>query len=293
MISLTLLIFITLGSPQSSLGKTTAKAKTKPTRSESIAETPTSASKIKVSPKAKQGVGQIQESSVVKTKKKTKGGSKAVTEQESSPKSSSAPTDTNSPKRKNFDPSDIMETDQREMSRNRYGIVGGYLNNDMRGTFTFGGKNQTADMKGKGFGLSGYFEHQFSGPFFARALAGIEQYQASVVQATSVCDGGKTNLCSVELLNLAMQAQAKVAVVVSRVPLWIGGGLGFWVPLSKKSTVFDASSIGPMLVYVLSAGLDIPLFGQRFPFFLDYVVLSGGATVSGDSLILRIGYSWD
>ena len=290
---ITLALIVTASPLGSALGKTSKKAKAKPSQSEALRSGPNSSLKAKPKSGSTPEENLPTEKPASKPKTKIKKKKSSGPEKESSPKTATFAPGSTPPSAKRFEPTDIMEADQREIGRNRYGIVGGYLNNDMQATFSYGGKNQTADMKGKGFGLSGYFEHQFSGPFFGRALAGIEQYQASVLQASTVCDGGKTNLCSMELVNLAMQAQAKIAVMASRVPLWVGGGLGFWVPLTKKSTVFDTSSIGPLLVYVLSAGIDIPIFGQRFPFFVDYVVLSGGATLSGDSLILRLGYSWD
>lgn len=184
------------------------------------------------------------------------------------------------------------EVSQRQESRDRFGVAASILSNDMVGTYSFSNKNSTATMSGRGYGLVGYYDHFFSGPFSGRLMVGVEQFSASVNQFAQTCDGGKSTICSIDLTNLSIYTQGRVTVNPGKLPIWVGGGIGGWVPLAKKSTVFDSASIGPMLVFVLSAGIDVPLFGQEFPIFVDYVHLSGSATVTGNSLIGRIGYSW-
>ncbi|MBX9766065.1 MAG: hypothetical protein K2X47_02230, partial [Bdellovibrionales bacterium] len=184
------------------------------------------------------------------------------------------------------------EGSERHESRDRYGIAASILSNDMAGTYSYSSKNYTATMSGRGFGLVGFYDHFFSGPFSGRLMVGLEQFSATVNQYSLTCDGGKSTICSIDLTNLSVYAQGRVTVNPGKLPIWVAGGIGGWVPLAKKSTVFDSSSIGPLLVFVLSAGVDVPLFGQKFPIFADYVYLSGTATVAGSSLIGRIGYSW-
>jgi hypothetical protein len=179
-----------------------------------------------------------------------------------------------------------------EPNKSRFGIAASMLSNTMTASYLYAAKNYTAVLSGGGYGLVGFYDHPLNGPFSGKIMVGVEQFSAAKNQYRLICDGGRSTICEINLTNLSLYGQGQMNVMSGKYPVWIAGGIGGWIPLSKSSTVFDSSAIGPTLVFIISAGVDIPLFGFEFPVFLDYVVMAGSANVSGSSYILRAGYYW-
>jgi hypothetical protein len=272
------------------------KSKNTTTSSKPSRETAATSVKSKTTKRLDQESGATEKTSTKKFRRKKKTGATKETAGSAKPsnKTENDPTPSKATPRPEELPSEneTVSSVIKEPTRSRFGIAASILTNKMTANYLYAGKTYTANMSGGGYGLVGFYDRQFSGPFSGRLMVGIEQFSVTKDQYSLICDGGKSTICELNLTNLSLYGQGKITIMPRKFPVWVAGGVGGWIPISKKSTVFESSSLGPMLVFVISAGVDVPLFGQRLPVFLDYVYMSGSASVSGDSFILRVGYSW-
>ncbi|WP_413287888.1 hypothetical protein [Bdellovibrio sp. HCB337] len=178
----------------------------------------------------------------------------------------------------------------RSHSGNSYGVVGGYLMNNMNINAT----GLKTNMSGSGFGALGYYDYALSPTLVARAMVGVEQY---VVKGSNTSTSPVSCLadCNVNLNYLSMYGIGRWNFMQGQYKSWIGGGLGYLYPISKSSTAFsNASSLQANQIFIFSAGMDIRLSGQTYvPVSIEYGLFPTSSTVSANIIFLRAGYAWN
>lgn len=179
---------------------------------------------------------------------------------------------------------------QRAHTGNSYGIVGGYLMNNM--TINASGLNTT--MSGSGFGALGYFDYALSSSFVGRAMVGMEQY-AVAGSNTATSPVNCTADCDVKLTYLSMYGYARWNFLQGNYKSWLGGGVGYLYPTGKASTAFkNSSQLQANQIFVLSAGMDIRLSAKTYiPVSLEYGLFPSSPTVTANIIFLRAGYAWN
>jgi len=176
----------------------------------------------------------------------------------------------------------------------KMGILGSYLNNTMTARYSLNSVNQTASMKGTGFGVLGYYDFPVARDFEVRGMGGVEQFTAVENKSTAVCDSGNSTTCNVNIMYLSMYGQLKYKFLRGKTNAWLGGGMGYLLAASKSSTVLDTSQISSNQVFTISAGFDMAIGKKKgiLPVSIDYSLFPSSGTVSANMLAIRIGYGW-
>jgi len=179
------------------------------------------------------------------------------------------------------------------------GFVGSYLNNYMKTVFTAGTpanpKSVEADMRGDGFGISGFYGTQLSELLWVNLLLGFDSYHVSTKLSEAYCAAQTSQTCYVKVNFFT--AHSILKYIFSQTPRsrwWVGGGLGFLFAISKYSTVLDAEKIDRNGIYSASMGADYFLnSGKNFiPIEMSIALFPSSSETSARMLIVKAGYGW-
>lgn len=178
------------------------------------------------------------------------------------------------------------------IAKNSYGVLGSYFSHSMSAKFLASpGRMASSSMSGSGFGVGGFYDHSLSDKLMGRAHVSYEQFNTQGSTPHTDCDGSTT--CDVKINYLSMYGLAKYNLTSSRYRLWIGGGVGFLLAMSKSSTVLNASEISTNQVFTAALGTDVYWSSKNYiPVSLEYNLFPASSTVTASSIALRAGWAW-
>lgn len=179
------------------------------------------------------------------------------------------------------------------IAKNSYGVLGSYLSHSMNVKFVASpGRTASSSLSGSGIGVGGFYDHSLTDKLMGRAQASYEQFNAQGSTPLADCDGSTT--CDVKINYLSMYGLAKYNLTSSKYRMWVGGGVGFLLAMSKSSTVLNASEISTNQVFTAAFGTDIYWSSKNYiPVSIEYNLFPASSTVSASSMVLRAGWAWN
>lgn len=180
--------------------------------------------------------------------------------------------------------------------KNSFGIMGGYLMNSMsadvsnnnNGTIT----KSSASMTGSGFAAGGFFDFVFSPSIAIHTVAAMEQFSAKGTITNTACSGGTD--CNADINYLSLYGMAKWYVTQGSFRFWLGGGGGYLLALSKKSTALNESQISSNSVITGAIGGDLQMSKANYiPISLEYNMFPASETVKASQMAIKFGWGWN
>lgn len=182
--------------------------------------------------------------------------------------------------------------------KNSYGITGGYLMNTMSANVTAVDSGtgirttSAANMSGGGLAVGGFYDYLLSSSFVAHGVVGIEQFNVTGDAAASVCSGSKS--CDAKINYLAMYGAVKWYLTQEKYRVWLGGGIGYLMALSKSSSALNASQISTNQVFNLAVGTDMQMSRKNYvPISLEYNLFPSSETVKASNIMIKAGWAWN
>lgn len=182
--------------------------------------------------------------------------------------------------------------------KNSYGITGGYLMNTMSANVTALDSGtgirttSAANMSGGGLAVGGFYDYLLSSSFVARGAVGIEQFNVTGDAAAAVCSGSKS--CDAKINYLAMYGLVKWYLTQENYRVWLGGGVGYLMALSKSSSALNASQISTNQVFNAAIGMDMQMSRKNYvPISLEYNMFPSSETVKASNIMIKAGWAWN
>lgn len=173
-----------------------------------------------------------------------------------------------------------------------YGVLGSYGMDTMKATIkNSAGTSYTANLKGTGFGLLGFYDHPITPSFQLRGTVGFEQFVGKDTLSVSVCGKETTPDCNINVLYLSGYGTAKYNFLNDKFKMWAAFGVGYLFPISKSSNIIKTDSLSTYAL-VPSLGFDIPAGKGFVPLVIDYSIFSESADVKATSISVRIGWGF-
>ena len=205
-------------------------------------------------------------------------------------------TEKSAPTEASEDRGTARDTSYLRALKDSYGIMGEYLMNTMAvlEKNTFNNTTETANLKGTGLGIGGFYEYAANRDITVRFLGVLEQYNASGSISILGCAGQTSKECDAKIMYLNAHALAKYYFNQDRYRFWAGGGGGFLVPLSKSSTALNEEKIATNQVLTIGIGMDYQTSRNNYiPVSLEYNYFPPSDTVKASSILLKFGYAWN
>lgn len=174
-----------------------------------------------------------------------------------------------------------------------WGVLGGLGLDSMSVKLTDanGRELETISMSGTGFSVKALVDYNFSSAFGVRLIAGMEQFSTTGTAKGAYCDGSEK--CKTNISYITLDALMRYAFVDSETKVWLGGGVGFWMPGSKSTNTLDANSIGTTSAVYGALGVDFSLGEDSFiPAQVDYALLPSSNEVAANAIAFRVGMAW-
>lgn len=150
----------------------------------------------------------------------------------------------------------------------------------------------SASMSGMGFGLGGFYDLPFTESLAGRVFAGVEQFNAAGDISVNACSG--STACDAKINYLSVYALGKWYFLSGQYRMWLGGGGGFLLALSKSSTALNESQISTNQVMTAALGLDMQLDRKSYvPVSLEYNMYPDSSTVKASSIVIKAGWAWN
>lgn len=175
------------------------------------------------------------------------------------------------------------------------GLLLGLVQTSMTASFKAGTgtltREITATMGGSSFGLTGFYDYPITPRLQIRGMAGYEQLNASGSIDTADCTG--TTTCDFKVSYLSLYGLGKFNFSTSPSRLWLTGGAGFLIAMSKASSVLNTSQISTNQIFSVGLGYDVSL-GRRkvMPISFEYGLFPPSDTVKATVITVRAGYAW-
>lgn len=178
---------------------------------------------------------------------------------------------------------------QRSHNGNSWGVLGGYLMNSM----TVATTNMKINMSGSGFGALGYYDYALSPSIVVRAMGGLETYNVTGSNTASSPSNCLTD-CNVKLTYTSLYGYGRWNFMQGKFKSWLGGGVGYLIPMSASSTVFNKNELGTNQTFMFAVGTDVQLDNKTYmPISLEYGLYPTTSTVKASIILLRLGYAWN
>lgn len=151
----------------------------------------------------------------------------------------------------------------------------------------------TIAMSGMGYSFKAFGDYNFTSSIGVRLFGGMESFNVKKSESAILCDGSAE--CKTEISYLTGDAWLRYTFLQS-LRLWLGAGVGGWIPMSKTSNNLDTTTIGFSSAIYFGGGADITVGDDLFvPFQVEYIMLpSASADVTANAIAFRagLGYSF-
>nr|BFD62646.1 hypothetical protein BdHM001_13270 [Bdellovibrio sp. HM001] len=182
--------------------------------------------------------------------------------------------------------------------KDSWGITGGYLMSTMDADITyrdpgFGTMLKTsASMSGSGFGVGGFYDYVLNSSLVGRGFAAIEQFNVTGSASSAGCQNS-TN-CDAKINYLSLYGLLKWYPLQDKYRIWVGGGMGYLLALSKSSTALNESQISTNQVFTLGGGVDVQMSRKNYvPVSLEYNMFPPSDTVKASMISIKAGWAWN
>ncbi|MGZ3771231.1 MAG: hypothetical protein ACXVCP_13150 [Bdellovibrio sp.] len=181
--------------------------------------------------------------------------------------------------------------------KDSYGVTAGYITSTMSADVSYKDgfgitRTTNAGMNGSGFALGGFYDYVFNPDLVGRAAANIEQFNVSGSASAAGCSGG-TN-CDAKINYLSLYALGKWYPLQGKYRMWLGGGAGYLLALSKSSTALNESQISTNQVFTASIGTDIQQNRSNYiPISIEYSMFPDSPTVKANMIVVKAGWAWN
>ncbi|XGC82166.1 hypothetical protein ACES2L_06670 [Bdellovibrio bacteriovorus] len=208
------------------------------------------------------------------------------------------------PSQMSADPADESSPEERPSRdtsfhrtlKDAFGVLGSYHLNSMDAevSSTVLGIPVTASaaMVGNGFGLAGFYDYVFARDFIGRGIAAIEQFNVAGTANAAACEG--STACDANINYLSLYGMIKWYPVQGKYRIWLGGGMGYLLALSKSSTALDEGAISTNQVGTAAIGTDIQMDRKNYiPVSMEYSMFPPSSTVKAHMIVIRAGFAWN
>lgn len=180
--------------------------------------------------------------------------------------------------------------------RDSYGLLGSYIMSSMSADVSYNNGvtvvRSSTSMSGSGFGVGGFYDYAFNPSFAARGLAAIEQFSTKGSASVAACSGS-TN-CTADINYLSLYGLGKWYALQGTTRIWLGGGFGYLLALSKKSSALNESQIATNSVITAALGFDYQSSRKNYiPISLEYNMFPASDTVKASQILLKAGWAWN
>lgn len=151
-------------------------------------------------------------------------------------------------------------------------------------------KQGTASTSGTSFSLKGLYDHRLFDNVWFRGLFGIEGLKT---EGSNSCGDSSNEACNVNIMYLSADALGRYVFSENQVRPWVGGGVSLLFPLSKDSTLLQASSITNTYALLFAAGVDWQISPTMvIPLSVEYGMLPKSDTVESSWIQIRGGIAF-
>lgn len=155
-------------------------------------------------------------------------------------------------------------------------------------SITVGYSNESVTTTGTGFSFKGAGDYHLGELLTLRALVGYESMNAKGTSTQNHCNNGSD--CSTSISYLTFDFIGKFNLLKGNFGMWLGGGVGFAVPLSKSTNILAEDSITTANVVYIGAGADIMMGANWFlPIQIDYALFMPQTEVKTNWIAIRTG----
>ncbi|MEQ1878958.1 MAG: hypothetical protein ABL958_20125 [Bdellovibrionia bacterium] len=153
---------------------------------------------------------------------------------------------------------------------------------------TVGYSDESVATAGSGFSFKGVGDYHLGELLTLRALAGYESLSAKGESTKNHCNNGRN--CTTNISYLTFDFIGKFNLLRGSFGLWLGGGIGFAVPLSKDTNILAADSITTANIVYIGLGADIMMGANWFlPLQVDYALFMPQTEVKTNWIAIRTG----
>lgn len=164
------------------------------------------------------------------------------------------------------------------------GYYGGLSQNQMNISLT---NSTTLSLSGLSFNFGAFYERAMTQRVQVLGRVGYEGLKATGSLNSNACG----NSCDVDISYLSTDAIVKYSFYQDKKSWWLGGGLGFLLPVLKSSNVLDTGKLTISEKILLGAGLNWYRTPQSYiPVQLEYTLQPSNSIVNTSQIILRVGY---
>ncbi|UXR63870.1 porin family protein [Bdellovibrio bacteriovorus] len=182
--------------------------------------------------------------------------------------------------------------------KDSWGVTGGYLMSTMDADITyrdpgFGTVLKTsASMAGSGFGVGGFYDYALNSSLVGRGAAGIEQFNVTGSASSAGCQSS-TN-CDAKINYLSLYGLLKWYPLQDKYRVWVGGGMGYLLALSKSSSALNESQISTNQVFTVGGGVDVQMSRKNYvPISIEYNMFPPSDTVKASMISIKAGWAWN
>lgn len=181
--------------------------------------------------------------------------------------------------------------------KDSWGVLGGYLMNTMQADISYrdsfgASQKSSASMSGGGFGVGSFYDYLLTPSLVGRGYAAIEQFNVAGSASAEAC-AGSTN-CDAKINYLSLYGLVKWYPLQDKYRVWLGGGMGYLLALSKSATALNESQISTNQVFTLGGGLDVQMNRKTYvPISLEYNLFPASDTVKASTISIKAGWAWN
>lgn len=150
-----------------------------------------------------------------------------------------------------------------------------------------GSPQESVAQSGIGYSVMGTFDYRWIPWISIRGMLGIEQFKADgdASASNTVC-----TKCKTEISYVSSMAWGRFHITQSDTTIWLGPGMGYFIPTSKDTNALDSSSIKNTFVFGVAGGVDLAINPKLYiPVHLEYVFLNDSDAVSANFYAIKTG----
>lgn len=194
-------------------------------------------------------------------------------------------------------PAPTNATGYLRVLKDSWGVLGGYMMNTMDADITyrdsFGiSQKASASMSGSGFGFGGFYDYALNNSLVGRGYAAMEQFNVTGSTTEAACNSSTT--CDAKINYLSLYGLLKWYPIQTKYRVWLGGGMGYLLALSKSSTALNESEISTNQVFTFGGGLDWQMDRKNYiPVSIEYNMFPASDTVKASMIVIKAGWAWN
>lgn len=150
-----------------------------------------------------------------------------------------------------------------------------------------GSPQESVAQSGVGYSLMGTLDYRWIPWISIRGMLGIEQFKVdgNATLGTTPCSN-----CKTEISYVSSMAWGRFHITQTDTTIWIGPGVGYFIPTSKDTNALDSSSIKNTFVFGVAGGVDLAINPKLYiPVHLEYVFLNDSEAVTANFYAIKTG----